>query len=302
MNEPQSNSEYADKALVCSGAALILLGVAHVPIYLASGASWEGPVSFRKPILFGISTGMTLWSLGWLTRNLNEFKLDGLVAKVVSGSLVFEVALIAMQFWRGQASHFNRTTMFDGSVDMAMLGMICVAFLGIGYLAVRSFGQLNLDADDRLAVRLGMLFLVVSCVIGFVISVVGYSQSTMGMRPETIGERGAAKFPHGIAIHALQFLPALVYILKKLSFALSQRLMMLWAASASMMLMLIYASYQTWSGLGRFELDSGTGAALLGSAAIAFVGPAVFVCYVKVRSVRATERSVRRDRPPLYRL
>ncbi|MFM7108931.1 MAG: hypothetical protein ACKOZU_10100, partial [Planctomycetaceae bacterium] len=45
--------------LVVVGSVLVLSGVAHVAAWGALGGPWEGPVTWRKPILFGISGGLT---------------------------------------------------------------------------------------------------------------------------------------------------------------------------------------------------------------------------------------------------
>ena len=114
-----TNNSQSYDPLKWSGILLIVSGLVHIPIWLADGSSWEGSVSWRKPILFGISTGMTLWSLSWLEKNLNRRWLDSVVGWIVSVSLVVEVALITLQRWRGTASHFNHTTTFDEIVDFA---------------------------------------------------------------------------------------------------------------------------------------------------------------------------------------
>ncbi len=38
-------------------------GLVHLGLWMAAGQEWEGPISLRKPALFGISSGLTLWSL-----------------------------------------------------------------------------------------------------------------------------------------------------------------------------------------------------------------------------------------------
>ena len=259
--------------LIWSGVLLLVLGVLHLPFYWFAQGSWEGPVSVRKPILFGVSTGLTLCSVGWLFAKLPSGRFDAIVSVIVSASLVIEVLLITVQFWRGEASHFNRSTYFDSFIDIAMLGLITMAFCGLCYLGVRSLGRVDLPRDYRLAIRLGMGFLIVSCIIGFVISSHGYSQLQRDLTPETVGQSGVAKFPHGVAIHALQILPALVYILRTFNFSLRQRMFFLQAVSITTILMVAFAIHQTWLGYGRFELSNWIGVALLSSAATSIAVP-----------------------------
>ena len=260
-----------------SGILLIVLGLLHIPIWLVDGSSWEGSVSWRKPILFGISTGMTLWSLGWLEKNLKPHWLDGVVGWIVSVSLVLEVVLITIQRWRGTASHFNHATTIDEVIDYAMLGLICIAVLGICYFWVRSFGQLKLDADYRVALRSGMCFLVVSCLIGFVISVYGYERVAEGLSPETVGKSGVPKFPHGIAIHALQMLPLAVFVMRWIATPLPQRVTVIYWLTASFVFQIIFACYQTFNGFARGDVQTLIGIVLAGAIAISLVAPLVVV-------------------------
>ena len=260
-----------------SGILLIVSGLIHVPIWLADGSSWEGSVSWRKPILFGISTGMTLWSLAWLAKNLKRRWSDDAVGWIVAVSLVLEVGLITLQRWRGAASHFNHTTTLDALIDFAMLGLICIAVLGIVFFWVRSFGQLSLDADYVFALRAGMWFLVVSCLIGFVISGYGYERVAEGLSPETVGKAGVPKFPHGIAIHALQLLPLAVFLTRCLGTPLPQRMSVVGWLTLSFVLQIIFASYQTLNGLARGDLQTPLGILLACAIGITLIIPAAIV-------------------------
>lgn len=37
------------------GGALILSGLFHLGVFLVDGGAWEGPISWRKPVTFGLS-------------------------------------------------------------------------------------------------------------------------------------------------------------------------------------------------------------------------------------------------------
>ncbi len=264
IEEPPMGTGF--RLLVGAGILLTLSGLLHIPVWFLDGGDWEGRVSWRKPILFGISTGMTLWSLGWICGAIKRdrfAKFDLVVSFAIAVSLVIEVALITLQQWRGTASHFNHATEFDGRIDVVMFVLICIAFLGIVYLGIRSFGFLHLDDEFALAVRSGMVFLILSCIIGFVISSYGYTRTQAGLPPETVGENGVTKFPHGVAIHVLQILPAIVFMLRKLNVRSDIRKQFIWCASGSFMSLLVFACVQTISGQARFELNSWMGFLLL---------------------------------------
>ncbi|MGD9715268.1 MAG: hypothetical protein AB7V46_24905 [Thermomicrobiales bacterium] len=80
---------------------LILSGFYHRIWLLLSGADLAGPVSPRKPALFGISAGITIWSLSLISRHLHLVRGVRLASHVIAISLLAEVALITLQFHRG---------------------------------------------------------------------------------------------------------------------------------------------------------------------------------------------------------
>ncbi len=127
------------RPLALLGALLIASGLAHVVVWGVDGGAWEGPVTWRKPILFGISAGLTSLSLGWVWSKLPRRRWDGELATFTAWSLLVEVALIDLQCWRGVASHFNRATPFDSFLYDAMGVLILFVTLVVVDLTVRLF-------------------------------------------------------------------------------------------------------------------------------------------------------------------
>ena len=61
----------AQRFLVGAGILLLLSGLFHVIVWLASGAqSLVGPVTWRKPIEFGISGAVSTLALAWVLGRL----------------------------------------------------------------------------------------------------------------------------------------------------------------------------------------------------------------------------------------
>lgn len=58
-------ASYQRFAYVC-GALLALSGVVHLGVYLVDGGPWGGPISWRKPVVFGLSFGIAIVTLGWI--------------------------------------------------------------------------------------------------------------------------------------------------------------------------------------------------------------------------------------------
>jgi hypothetical protein len=237
-----------------SGIVLIVWGVLHIPLVGISQYSWEGPVSWRKPILFGLSTGLTAWSWGEIVRQLKPLFFDKWLTSVTGVGLVVEVGLITWQTWRGVPSHFNTSTPFDTAVDWVIWLMIVVAMIAMANWGLRYFAATVSGPHDRvLAYRGGIILFGLSCLIGFIISAHGYRQVAAGLSPELVGAAGVAKFPHGATIHALQMFPLAAWALRKLTVSASRRLVIIYWLIASQFGFLGYAIAQTWLGRSRFS-------------------------------------------------
>ncbi len=237
------------------GWLLILSGLFHVGIWACVGGEWEGVVSWRKPILFGISGGVTVLSLGWVASLVKRCPRDGWWLHLFSVAMLVEVGLITLQQWRGVPSHFNRETPLDAAILIGIEALITVASVVILDLTVRSFGSLNGSNDTKLAIRAGMLLLVLGCVLGFIGQAVGSYQLSIGQSPHTYGKSGVLKFPHGIPLHAIQILPVAAWLLRNLGADEKTRVLSVKLCTLSIVLFTVYGCVQTIAGRSRFETD-----------------------------------------------
>ena len=65
-----SRGEPVERRGYLVGALLLSSGLIHLAMLVSTGASWEGPLSLRKPATFGLSFGLTLITLTWVTSFL----------------------------------------------------------------------------------------------------------------------------------------------------------------------------------------------------------------------------------------
>lgn len=236
------------------GCMLIVTGLGHLVVWAIRGGAWEGPLSWRKPILFGISTGLTSLSMGWVWSTLPLRRWDGLLAAFTAWALLFEVVMIDLQCWRGVASHFNRATLFDSLLYDTMGVLILLVTLVAADLTLRLFrAPADLPPDMLAAARGGLVLLLVSCGLGIWVSVHGDLQVARGLQPEVYGTAGVPKFPHGAVIHALQWLPLLAWGARSAGLGLRWRQRLVSAGIAGSVLILSYAMVQTLAGRGRFD-------------------------------------------------
>jgi hypothetical protein len=193
------------------GVAAMLLGVSaavHLGVLVSTGGDWGGAVSFRKPITFGISVGLLLWTCGWVMDRLPSRKrMESVLAATLIGSGLIEVGLITVQAWRGVPSHFNFTTTTDSIIVSAMGASIAVFSLALVALTIWAVVRRPSDRSTRLAVLAGMALVITGLGLGqWVIGLGVEMAEQLGHAPETVlaGEAGVAKFPHAMALHGIQ--------------------------------------------------------------------------------------------------
>ena len=176
--------------------------------------------------------------------------------------MIAEVALITIQQWRGVASHFNRATPLDTLIESWMTYLIIFASLVLVEFTRRCFSHLNAPSDLKLAIRGGMVFLIVSCLIGFLILIYGNFQAAIGADPSIFGRAGVTKFPHGVAIHAIQLFPLFCWLALKVGIPVELRTRLIGYLIASATTFLLFGLVQTLAGRARFDMTFG-GALLL---------------------------------------
>lgn len=242
------------------GAMLTTSGIFPLTLLWVLGADWSGPLSLRKPGLFGVSAGVTVWSIAWVLTQFEPRRYDLRMASLMSGGLLLEVGLITLQQWRGVSSHFNRATTLDTTIESVMLGLILLVTAGIAWLCWRSRRLLPMVESRVIAIRVGLWLLLVSCGLGLLVTLVSEVNLANGRVPEVWGQAGVLKYPHGAALHAIQTLPLLSILLQKCRAAHSVGLIR--SAVTAHVLFLAHAIWQTFHGRAQMELDMTSFAAL----------------------------------------
>jgi hypothetical protein len=194
------------------GTLLLASAAVHGVVAAVDGSSWWGPVSWRKPVLFGLSLGLMQWSVVWLLRRLPQRWWTRVPAGLVLVSSMLEYPLIAMQRWRGVASHFNQATPFDAGVWSAIGTLILPLTLGVLWLAICPLIRFEGSAASRIAAVAGMLSVLVAGYIGSDMAAIGEATfDATGHVPAELlfGAAGSAKLAHATGLHGLQVLALL---------------------------------------------------------------------------------------------
>ncbi|MGH3457526.1 hypothetical protein [Aeromicrobium sp.] len=261
------------------GALLMLGGVFHGAVYLVDGGAWEGPLSWRKPIVFGLSFGITMLTVTWFMSFLRPGRRAGWLTLGTFGvASLAEVFLISMQTWRGVASHFNEDTTFDALVFTAMGSLVSIVGLMTVLITVWAFVRLDAPASLALAIRLGLVLMLISQAVGVQMIVEGGN---------TFGAEGALKMPHAFTLHSAQVLPALALILLASPAQEQRRLRIVSVGAVGYAAIIMSTMVQAYAGHAPLDFT-------MTSTAFAIVGLALLA----TSAVLALSGLATRSRPP----
>ncbi|WP_392668773.1 hypothetical protein [Streptomyces sp. LN785] len=200
-----------ERLCYATGGLLIVSGLLHLMVFAVDGGPWDGPVSWRKPITFGVSFGLTLIALCWVASYLRmTTRARTVLLALFAADCVLEVAGITLQAWRGVPSHFNMETPFDTAVSMALAvggGVLVVILTG---LAVASFVRRpDGPTGMALALRAGFAILLLALVSGAVMIARGVYLTRTGHQSAAYDSTASLKPLHAVGLHAIAVLPLL---------------------------------------------------------------------------------------------
>lgn len=254
--------------LFLTGALLVATGLVHLGVFLVDGGPWGGPVSWRKPATFGISFGVTALAVAWIAGFLGLSRRTGwLLLGGLGGASALEVAWVALQAWRGVPSHFagegvDGALFIAAGISIAVVGAILVA------VTVVAFRRPIAPAGMALAIRVGLVLLLVGQALGGAI----IANGTVIDRPPTevdlavFGAAGAMKVPHAVALHAVQVLPVLAWLLGRSTMVERHRFRVVAAGALGYAALVGASAAQTFA--GRSPLDLSALGALLAVAGV----------------------------------
>jgi hypothetical protein len=211
-------TDRASRACLVVAALLVVAGLVHLGVFLADDRPWSGPRSWRKPTTFGLSFGVTLASVVWVTSYLQiPARSRALLLTVFAGDCVLEVAGITLQAWRDQPSHLNTTTPLNTAIAMALAVGGAVLVVVLGAFAVPALrGRVHGEPSMVLAQRAGFALLLVGLLSGAAMIARGAAARAQGDAAEQVyAVTGFVKDFHGVTLHGVLVLPALAFLLAR---------------------------------------------------------------------------------------
>lgn len=269
-----------DRLCLFVGVAMIAsAGVAAVG-WLVRGGAWDGPVSMRKAVTFGLAFGVTVLTVTRLSTVLQmPERRRRTVLAVFTVACTVEVVLVAEQSWRGVASHFNRASAVDSAIStvLAVGGAVIVGSAVVLAVAVARMPA-TVPALMRLAVRAGFLGFLLALGAGVAMVVRGVTLEAARSATAAYDGAGAFKPVHATTMHAILVLPVIAWLLLRSGWAPRTQRRLLWAAIAGYALTTAVVVVDTVLGVEPFRAQVAVVAAMVVDGAVtAVVGAAALV-------------------------
>ncbi|MDX2536538.1 hypothetical protein [Streptomyces scabiei] len=197
------------------GTLLAASGLLHAVVAIVDREPWWGPVSWRKPVAFGLSFALLVWSVVWILRQMPARWWVRIPAGLVVLVAVCEVGLITAQRWRGVASHFNQATPTDSAIWSVIGTLILPLILGLVWLFVAALVRFEGGGAARIAVLVGLAGVLAAGYIGTDMAAIGeraFDDTGQVPREVLFGAAGSAKLAHAAGLHGIQLLALLAIL------------------------------------------------------------------------------------------
>ena len=205
-----------DRVCYAISAILVLAGVFHFGVFLVRGGPWYGPVSWRKPTTFGLSFGLTLATITWVSSFVRlGTRARNILLSLFAVACVLEVVLISVQAWRHVPSHFNNEGPLNTAIAFSLAGGGAVLIGVLVTFTVAAFRRPpeRVTPAMRAAVRAGFVALMVALASGGAMIAKGMVLVRTGHQQAAYTAADALKPAHGVTMHAILVLPALAWLL-----------------------------------------------------------------------------------------
>jgi len=284
-----------------AGYAVMLTGLIHLLTFpFIDGAAWSGPIGYRKLVVFGLSAGFTLVTMGWLLKFYPpKPRLHTAMMSVMAAALVIEIIIINTQHFRGLPSHFNVGTALDTILWTTMgLSILCFALVSTTQ-AILAFGKLKATPAMKLAIRTSMALFFFSQLSGQLIVMHGMNHVLQEgvfimenvATSTTYGEAGNLKLPHAISLHSIQALPLLALMLLGLQLNKRQQELLLWVGSLGFAGVTLFTQFHAYTGRSIFDLDT-LGTVIMIVTSICFLTPFIYATTAQI--LRLAQSPVRK--------
>jgi hypothetical protein len=208
------SARVADRRWYLLSALLVGSGLVHVVVQLVVGGPWAGPVSWRKPTTFGLSFGLTLATITWVTTFVPISARAR--TRLLTGfgfACLLEVTVITVQAWRKVPSHFNTSTPLNAAFAYtAAAGGAIIIVTSVAFAVASLRTDQRISPSMRLAVRVGFGSFLSALGIGAAMIVIGTVAARTESQDAAYTAATALKTGHAATMHGILVLPMLAWL------------------------------------------------------------------------------------------
>jgi len=231
-----------------------------------------------------VSFGLTTITLAWVAGHLRmSARTRWLLLGPLAAADTYEVAWVSLQRWRGVASHFNFNTPLDTGLFLLGGAAIAVTVTITVTVPVRAFAAVRATPSMALAIRAGLLILLVAQAVGGWMIQHGVGPASDGVTTglTTFGAAGVMKVPHAVAIHGIQVLPGLAWLLSFATLPERRRVGLVATATLGYAALVVVSVLQTATGVA--PLDVGAVAGVLYLVGVSLLGASLVSALLALR-------------------
>jgi hypothetical protein len=167
-----------------------------------------------------------------------------------TAACAIETALVSLQTWRGVPSHFNIETAFDSWIARTIAaggGVLVVVILVLTLVAFRT--NRAVPPSLRVAIRIGFVALLAAQVVGASMIAKGMTLVFAGNPQAAYATGGAFRPTHAVALHGIQLLPFLAWLLSFADWPERRRLTVVLVAAAGYLAVVFAIALVNFGGL-----------------------------------------------------
>ncbi|MEC4047964.1 hypothetical protein OX284_000865 [Flavobacterium sp. SUN046] len=213
---------YKNEPLFYFGLFCLFLSFIFLFLYKTSTNQVAGVNAWNKPLKFAWSIMTYSWTMAWYCYYLPSFNICFFNWAVIV-LLGFEIIYIAIQAWRGQLSHFNRSSKLYVALFQMMGLAASLVSLYTAYISFLFFQNnvSELPSAYLWSIRLGLILFVIFSFEGALMGgrlahTVGGQDGSKGLPMVNWSTKfGDLRVAHFIGMHALQILPLTAYYVLK---------------------------------------------------------------------------------------
>jgi hypothetical protein len=214
----EATGRHVQRLCYVVAAALVLSGLAHLVVAAVDPRPWYGPLSWRKPVTFGLSFGTTLAAVAWVSSYVAlPARWRVVLLGVFAVDCVVEVTGISVEAWRHVPSHFNTDGPLSAAVAYSLAAGGVVLVVVLGTLALAAFRTPATPAM-RLALRAGFGLLLAGLAAGVAMIARGEVLMQGGQQQAAYDHAGFLKWFHAVTLHAVLVLPLLAWWTQRAGF------------------------------------------------------------------------------------